>query len=153
MNKKKLVREQLDISLYKYKPLCAANIPVKGWIRAIRDGLGMTAKQLASRLGIAQQAVSRIEKSEQTGSVTIKTMHRFAESLDCVFVYGLVPRSSLEDTIRKQARIIAVRRLSQASHTMLLENQKLNKIENSRVLTEMVEEIVDKLPSYLWDKA
>lgn len=153
MNKKKLIREQLDTSLCKYKPLCAANIPSKGWIRAIRDGLGMTAKQLASRLGITQQAVSRIEKGEQTGSVTIKTMHRFAESLDCIFVYGFVPKSSLEDTIRKQARIIAARRLSQASHTMLLENQMLNKIENNKVFTEMVDELVDKLPSYLWDKA
>lgn len=153
MNKKKLVREQLEDSLQKFKPFRAVNTPKKGWIRAIRDGLGMTARQLANRLGIAQQAVARIEKDELTGSVTIKTMQRVAECLDCVFVYGFVPYSSLEDTIRKQARIIAKKRLAQASHTMLLENQMLSDEENEKVYTQMVDELVNALPSYLWDDA
>ena len=64
----------------------------------------MTAKQLANRLGVAQQAVARIEKEELAGSVTIKTMRRIAENLDCVFVYGFVPRISLEETVSRQAK-------------------------------------------------
>ena len=67
MNKKKLIREQLDASLQRLSPLLDATAPPKGWIRAIRDALGMTAKQLANRLGIAQQAVARIEKEEPAG--------------------------------------------------------------------------------------
>ena len=153
MNKKKLIREQLEISLQKFEPLHAVNIPKKGWIRAIRDGLGMTARQLASRLGTTQQSVARIEKDEQTGSVTIKTMQRIAECLDCIFVYGFVPNSTLEDAIRKQAQIIAAKRLSQASQTMLLENQMLSNAENEKVFADMVDELANKLPSYLWDKA
>lgn len=153
MNKKKLIREQLEVSLQRFEPLRSVNMPKKGWIRAIRDGLGMTARQLAGRLGIAQQAVARIEKDEQTGSVTIKTMQRIAEGLDCMFVYGFVPNSSLEEAIREQARIIAVKRLTQASQTMLLENQMLSNMENKKVLTEIVDELVRTLPSYLWDKA
>ncbi len=152
MNKKKLVREQLEISLQRFEPLRAVNIPNKGWIRAIRDGLGMTGRQLASRLGIAQQAVARIEKDEQTGSVTIKTMQRIAEGLDCIFVYGFVPNSSLEEAIREQAKIIAIKRLTQASQTMLLENQMLSNSENKKILTDIVDELVNTLPSYLWDK-
>lgn len=153
MNKKKLIREQLEASLQRFKPLRAVNIPKKGWIRAIRDGLGMTARQLAIRLGVAQQAVARIEKDELTGSVTIKTMQRIAENLDCVFVYGFVPYSSLEDTIRKQARIIAMNRLTQASQTMMLENQMLSDEENEIVYAQIVDELVNTLPSYLWDDA
>ena len=152
MNKKKLIREQLEASLQKFKPLRAVNIPKKGWIRAIRDGLGMTARQLANRLGIAQQAVARIEKDELTGSVTIKTMKRVSECLDCVFVYGFVPYSNLEDTIRKQAQVIATKRLTQASQTMLLENQMLSNEENKKVFEQMVDELVNTLPSYFWDE-
>lgn len=153
MNKRKLIREQLETILQKFEPLSSADIPAKGWVRAIRDGLGMTARQLAERLGIAQQAVARIERDERTGSVTIKTMKRIAEGLDCLFVYGFVPNSSLEDAIRTQARIIAKKRLSRASQTMLLENQSLSNEENEEVLAEMVDELVNSLPSYLWDKA
>ena len=152
MKRKRLIREQLEASLLKFRPLRAVNIPKKGWIRAIRDGLGMTARQLASRLGIAQQAVARIEKDELTGSVMIKTMQRVAECLDCVFVYGFVPYSSLEDTIRKQAQIIAAKRLTQASQTMLLENQMLSDEENEKMFVQMVDELVNALPSYLWDE-
>ncbi len=151
MNKKKLIREQLEASLQRFEPLHAVSIPGKGWIRAIRDGLGMTARQLAGRLGIAQQSVARIERDERTGSVTIKTMQRIAEGLDCTFVYGFVPNSSLEETIRDQAKLIALNRLTQASQTMLLENQMLSNLENKIMLTEIVEELVNTLPSYLWD--
>ena len=104
MNKKKLIREQLEASLRRLSPLRNVSPPSKGWVRAIRNALGMTAKQLASRLGVAQQAVARIEKDELIGSVTIKSMRRVAECLDCVFVYGFVPRSSLEAILRHQAQ-------------------------------------------------
>ena len=109
MNKKKLIREQLEASLRRLSPLRNVTPPPKGWIRAIRNALGMTAKQLASRLGVAQQAVARIERDELTGSVTIKTMRRVAEGLDCVFVCGFVPRSSLETSLRRQAQQLAAR--------------------------------------------
>jgi predicted DNA-binding mobile mystery protein A len=153
MNKKKLIREQLEVSLRRFSPLLSVNKPPKGWIRAIRDALGMTARQLASRLGIAQQAVARIEKDELTGSVTIKTMQRVAECLDCDFICGFVPRSSLEATLRSQAHKIAAKRLSQASQTMTLENQALSSKENEKVLSDMVDELVDTLPSYLWNES
>jgi len=153
MNKKKLIREQLEASLQRLASLHGVSPPPKGWIRAIRNALGMTAKQLAGRLGIAQQAVARIEKDELSGSVTIKTMRRVAECLDCVFVCGFVPHSSLETSLRKQAQKLAVKRLAQASQTMTLENQALSTKENEKVLSEMVEELVDTLPSNLWNES
>ena len=152
MNRKKLIREQLDSSLQRFSSLRGVNPPPKGWIRAIRDALGMSAQQLAGRLGVAQQAVARIEKDELSGSVTIKTMRRIAESLDCVFVCGFVPHSSLEATLRKQAERLAAKRLAQASQTMKLEDQALGTKENERVLAEMVDDLVETLPSNLWSE-
>jgi len=153
MNKIKLIREQLDASLQRLSPLLDVTAPPKGWIRAIRDALGMTAKQLADRLDVAQQAVARIEKEELAGSVTIKTMRRIAERLDCVFVYGVVPRTSLEETVSRQTKKVATRRLAQASQTMSLENQALSRRENEQALSDLVDELIRTLPSDLWNKS
>ena len=152
MNKKNLIRKQLDASLLRFRPLLEITVPSKGWIRAIRDALGMTAKQLALRLGVAQQAVARIENEELAGAITIKTMRRIAEGLDCVFVYGFAPRSSLEETVMRQAKKIANQRLLRASQTMNLENQALSREENEIMLSNLVEEIVNTMPSNLWNK-
>ncbi|MCG2776956.1 MAG: mobile mystery protein A [Desulfobacterales bacterium] len=153
MNKKKLIREQLDASLQRLSPLLDVTAPPKGWIRAIRDALGMTARQLANRLGVAQQAVARIEKEELAGSVTIKTMRRISECLDCVFVYGFVPRTSLEETVARQVKKVAAQRLAQASQTMSLENQALSRRENEQALSDLVDELIRSLPSNLWNKS
>ena len=152
MNKKKLIREQLDASLQRFRPLLDVAAPSKGWIRAIRDALGMTARQLSERLGVTQQSVARIEKEEMAGAVTIKTMRRIADSLDCIFVYGLVPRTSLEDTIGHQAKEVASRRLLKASQTISLENQSLSREENEKVISDMVDELIRTVPSNLWNK-
>lgn len=152
MNRSKLIRRQLDEALRRFAPLSQSTPPSKGWIRAIRDAIGMSARQLAARLGVTQQAVARIEKDELAGSVTIKTMRHIADGLGCVFVYGFVPRSSLEDALREQAEKIAAARLARASHTMALENQALDAKENKKILSEMVDELVATLPPNLWDK-
>lgn len=150
--KKKLAREQLNSALQRFRPLLEVTVPPKGWIRAIRDVLGMSARQLADRLGVAQQSVTRIEKGELTGSLTLKTMRRIADGLDCVFVYALVPRTSLADTVYKQAKRVAGKRLAQASQTMTLEEQGLSKEENEQVLSDMIEELMDNPPTNLWDE-
>jgi predicted DNA-binding mobile mystery protein A len=152
MKNKKLIREQLDASLSQFSPLYNTNVPRKGWVRAIRDALGMSARQLAERLKTAQQAVARIEKDEIDGSVTIKTMRRIAEQLDCQFVYGFVPKTSLKETIQARAKQVATKRLSEVNQTMALEDQSLYDKENTQVLSEMIDELVYTSPSNLWDK-
>ena len=148
----RLVREQLQKTLTGFLPLLDIPIPPKGWIRAIRKSLGMNGRHLAQRMGVTRQRISFLEKQELEGTTTLKTMRRTAEAMDCVFVYGLVPRTSLEDTIRTRAIHVATSRLARASHTMGLEGQALNEEENRDILSEMIEEIMDELPSHLWDE-
>ena len=148
----KLVREQLQVTLARFQPLLAISIPPKGWIRAVRNALGMSGRQLAERMGVTKQRASIIEKQEIDASVTLKTIQRAAEALNCVFVYGFVPRTSLEETVRNQAKQIALKRLARASHTMGLENQALGKEENKEILSNLIEEIMNELPSNLWDE-
>ena len=112
----------------------------------------MTAKQLAARLGMSQQAVARIENDELAGAVTIKTMRRVAEQLNCVFVCGFVPCTSLEDTVVRQAHKVASKRLARASQTMRLEDQALSPKENQQALDDMVDSLVSTLPPTLWNE-
>jgi len=151
-NKKKLVKEQLDATLKAFRPLMDIPPPPKGWIRAIRDALGLNGRQFADRLNVSRQRSGQIENEERTGSITLKGMERIADGLDCAFVYALVPRTSLADTVREQAKRVAGKRLAQASQTMILEDQGLSKEENEQVLTGIIEELIDNPPTNLWDE-
>jgi predicted DNA-binding mobile mystery protein A len=147
----RLIRQQLDSTLKKFQPLRAASIPAKGWIRAIRDALGMTCQQLGHRLGLSKQRAAFIEKQELDGTATLKTMRRIAEALDCVFVYGFVPRTSLEKTVLSQAESVAARQLGRAAHTMSLEDQSLGDWENQESLIKLAQKLVDTPPKNLWE--
>lgn len=116
-------RQRLDQRLAPLKPEDRFQPPPKGWIRAIRDAIGMTGGQLASRLGVRPQTIDAIEKSEAAGSIQLNTLRRAAEALDCALVYALVPRTSLDSTVNQRARKIAVRDLQRVAHTMKLEAQ------------------------------
>ncbi len=150
-NRTKLVRKQLDKTLLEFRPILGISIPQKGWIRAIRDSLGMSGRQLADRLGVTRQRVSEIERDELSGSVTLKSMRKVANCLDCVFVYAFVPRTSLEHTVHDRAKQVAEERLERASQLMLLEGQELNEDDELDALSDMIEEMIETLPSILWD--
>ncbi len=117
-------RERLDERLSALKPEERLAPPPKGWIRAIRDALGMTGVQLAKRLKIRPQSVETLEKSEANGSIQLQTLRRAAKALDCTLVYALVPSTSLEGAVQDRARKIAVRDLGRIAHTMKLEAQE-----------------------------
>ncbi len=147
----KLARQQLDATLKRFKPIAELAPPPKGWVRAIRDALGMTGKQLAGRLNVNQQRIARIEQDEKLGKVTIETLRNVAEAMDCIFVYGFVPRSSLEQTARNRAAAVATKRMARSNQTMMLEKQELSKAEKERAFKSLVEDITSSMPKSLWD--
>ena len=149
---KELVIEQLDSKLAQLKILKSMDAPQKGWIRAVRDALNMNGRQYARRLKLKDRSsVTLLERNEASGAATIKTMRNAAQALNCVFVYGLVPVDSLKDTIRRQAEQVAKEKNAKAAHTMLLEEQQLDKEEEGRVYKSMVEDLVKTMPKALWD--
>ena len=148
---KQIARRQLDATLAKFGEAGSVQLPAKGWIRAVREALGMSGTQLARRLQVSQPRVFKLEQGEPSGALTLKTMRQVAEALDCVFVYALVPRSSLEETVRTRARTVAAERLQRVSHTMLLEAQGLSSEEQQASLDAAIEELVRETPKDLWD--
>lgn len=149
---KKLTVRQLDEALEGLKPLKTITLPPKGWVRAIRDALGMSARQLAKRIGVKQQRIARIEQDEKQGRVTLKTMRSVAEGMDCEFVYGFVPKTSLEQAIRDQARRVATKRMQRSNQMMRLEAQELSEEEKKQVLDELTDEIANEMSRNLWDE-
>src|SRR5688572_16631363 len=91
-------RARLDERLAQFGPAEQYRPPNRGWIRAIREALGMTTAQLATRLGVRQPSVVAIEQSEERGSIELATLRRAAEALNCSLVYALVPKQPLELT-------------------------------------------------------
>ena len=65
--------------------------PMQGWLKAIREALGMTSKQVAHRLSLSQVAVINLEKREGDRSITLKSLEKSAHALNCRVVYFLVP--------------------------------------------------------------
>ena len=149
----KLAREQLDQVLKGFKSCGDIPAPRKGWIRAIRDALGMSGRQLAKRLGVNQQRVARIEQDEAHGRLTINTMQKAAEALNCEFVYGIVPSESLDKIVKKQARKLAAKRISRSNQMMRLEEQELSDEQKRQMLEELTEEIMETMPKSLWDES
>lgn len=137
---RKVARQHLDTRLGALKPLNQYAVPIKGWVRAIRDALGMTAVQLAGRMGIRPPSVADMEKSEVHGTIQLKTLRKAAESLDCVLVYALVPRSTLEENVNARARELALDEMSRIGHTMDLEAQGLPQAEREAQVEAYIRE-------------
>ncbi|MDP8258762.1 MAG: mobile mystery protein A [Candidatus Aadella gelida] len=148
----KLVIEQLDNTLKQFGILRSVSVPQKGWIRAIRNALNMSGRQLAQRLNLSDRSsVTLLEQNEINGAATIRTMKNAAQALNCVFVYGFIPLTSLKDTIKKQAESLARKRIEKTSHTMLLEQQQISKDEEKKLYYDAINELLDNLPKSLWD--
>jgi predicted DNA-binding mobile mystery protein A len=86
----------------------------------------MPQSAMATRLGISQSSVAQLERAEVTGNVTLARLSDAAAALDCSLVYALVPNSTLEDTVQRQARRIANRQLRYTGTTMELEDQSVD---------------------------
>jgi predicted DNA-binding mobile mystery protein A len=151
MKRKRLAatsRLNLDRRFDEMRPVTRFAPPVRGWIKAIREALGMTTAQLAKRLKMKQPSLVEIEQSEAKGAIQLRTLRRVAEALDCTLVYALVPNKPLETMVRDRARKVARRRMEPIEHSMRLEDQGLSPTDvEARIDTYMRDVDLSKL----WD--
>lgn len=118
-------RRELDrkFAAANFKPVLAR--PRGGWIRAIRTGLGMSQDALAARLGVTRANIAKLEKSELNETISIGRMTAVARAMDCQLVCLLVPNTSLEHIVQRQAERVAANTLGYVAATMDLEDQAL----------------------------
>src|ERR1035438_6764513 len=141
-------RWQLDERFRELGPATRYTPPVRGWIMALREALGMSTAQLAKRLGIRQASLVALGQSGGKGTTAPATSRRVAEAPDCTLVYALVPNKPLETPLRDRARAFARRRRAPVEHSMLLEDQKVMDKDAEARLDEIVRETNPRL---FWD--
>ena len=146
-----LARRQLDKRLAEIRELGAFSRPSRGWIKAIREALGMTTAQLARRLGVSQPRVTAMEKGEIQGSLTLESLEKAAHAMDCRIVYALVPRKPLVDTVSEQAQRKARNKLASTSHSMVLEAQGVDRETETEQVERLARRLQAKAGAALWD--
>jgi len=149
---KLLAVRQLDQSLSGFKKLKEIARPGKGWVHTIRKTLSMSAKQLGIRVGMSQAGIAQIENSEAEGKATLSSMNKMAAALDCTFVYGFVPNSTLQDFIEKRAGEVATKRVRGTSHSMSLESQAVADEQTKLQINMLADEILATLPRHMWNE-
>src|SRR5688572_12067564 len=143
-------RRTIDRKLPPRRLLAAFAMPPSGWIRTIREALGMTTAQLARRLSVAQPVVVRMEQSEAQGRIQLDTLRRAAEALNCDVVYALVPREPLETFVAKRRAEKAAQEVRNLEHTMAMELQHdEDRSERKRREREVRDSLRDR---DLWDE-
>jgi predicted DNA-binding mobile mystery protein A len=73
----------------------AAAKPARGWLRAVREAIGLSQNEVASKIGVKRQSYAQFETAEERGSISIASLSRSAEAMGCELVYFIAPRPSV----------------------------------------------------------
>lgn len=121
-----IVREGLDARLPQLlKARESALRPTRGWLRAVREAIGANQHTVAKRMGVKRQSYARLEDTEAQASISLGSLQKAAEAMDCEVVYYLVPRPSVAGNYTELARKHDPKfaHLQASEHSMALEGQ------------------------------
>lgn len=104
----------------------------------------MSGAELAARIGVSQQTVPDLERSEFRDTIKLETLRRAADALDCDLVYFLLPRTSLDDAVEGQARRKAARHLGPVAHHSRLEDQEVTGDAAAAQVDELAAGFIDR---------
>jgi len=138
-----LARHRLDERIDRVRGAIGPR-PHAGWVRAIRDALGMSGPELARRMDISPQSVQSIELNEVSGSIRLETLQRAADALNCDLEYVLIPRQRLQDMVDGQARDRAARHIDPIAHHSRLEAQSLSDGAAAAQLDDVAASLIDR---------
>jgi predicted DNA-binding mobile mystery protein A len=109
--------------------------PQRGWLRAIREGLGLTLQTVGKQLGQSRRRIQEFEEAEANDRITLHSLRRVAAAMDCELVYAIVPKSgTVSELAERRARAQVTEDVRDVEHTMALENQASGNVE------ELIEE-------------
>ena len=112
----------------------------------------MSAAQLARRMGVSQPTVAKMERTEAADTISLKSLRKAADAMDCELVYAFVPRQTLEATVQAQARRRAAELAGRVEHTMRLEAQGSAGNAVEAEVLELAQEMVRALSRTLWEE-
>lgn len=124
--------------------------PAIGWARTIREALGMPGRALAARLGITAPGLRKLEAAEADQLITLASLRKMAEALDCELLYALVPRRPLLQQLHARAHEVARQKLAPVAHSMSLEDQGVKGRNREVQLAILAKSLLDGPRSKLW---
>lgn len=127
-----LVRVQVDEALGRWRAAELPGRPPNGWARSIRSALGMSARALASRLHMTEPGLRKLEDSEISESITLRSLRKLADALECDLQYALVPRKPLDEMLLDRARAVAAAEFGPVAHSMALEQQAVDALAREK---------------------
>lgn len=143
-------RRHLEQRLKALAPFARIPPPPSGWVKAVRESLGMTARQLGAHLGMSGVAATKLEQREKARAITLRDLDRAAAVLNCRVAYALVPIDGLEATLRRKAREKAMELAGKAQHAMALEEQPVERSEEKVQVDALARQLAETLDSRLW---
>ena len=146
-----LEQKQLDAILRQTAAIASLETPRSGWIKSIRQALGMTAAQLGKRLRTSPQSVLALEKREVAGTITLATLEKAAHALDCRMRVVFIPNHGIEESVYRRAMERAQGERNQIIHTMGLEGQAAG-VREVLDLDKIAESWRTKRRTRLWDE-
>jgi len=160
-NHRQILRDQTRQPLDAAAGLAGLRPPKLGWIKTARLALGMSGAALSARLGGTRTLAANLERSEQEGRITLKSMQDAAAAMNCRFVYAIVPVASersdeavtMAAVVEAQAERVARRMVKAASVHMALEAQQLGAADSEREVQRLKDQLLREMPRDLWAPA
>jgi predicted DNA-binding mobile mystery protein A len=122
--------KQLERSLAPFEVAKQVTRPSGGWLRSVRQALGLSLDAVGRSIGTGRQHVMAFENAEAADRITLGSLRKVARAMDCDLVYALVPTSgSITSLSEKSARNEATKRVLAVEHSMALEDQATGNIE------------------------
>ena len=146
MNARVLQIRALDKKTFDLKS--AKNIVPQpsGWLKTVREAIGMTVSQLATRLGVTQPRITKMESNED--NLKLSTMKKAAEAMNCEFVYYFKPRTTFQNLVDEQAQKKAAEVLKTVNVNMALENQE---IAEDEAVKDFASDLINTKIKQIWD--
>ena len=149
---KHLSVHQLDDQIRQYVNGQRFDRIPQGWIRSSRTAIGMTLKQLASRLGFSVPAAKNFEMREVDEAITLASLRKIANAMEMDLVYYFKPKQdSLDELLQIRAELKAKELMESSNQAMILEDQEADNKNKSREYDRLITEIRNQKLSSLWD--
>lgn len=147
----KLERLSLDKVFDKLRSIIYVKRPNNGWIKAIRESLGMSVTQLAKRVGVGASRIYKIENDEIDNKLTLNTLENIARALNCELFYVLVPEKPLQTILEEQAKKKAEEESRSVTQSMFLEGQNLDMEDQKEFIKIQSEDLLHNRINRIWE--
>jgi transcriptional regulator with XRE-family HTH domain len=118
--------------------------PKKGWLKTCREGKLLGQNEMASRLGLSRQAYAKLELNEVHQVITLESLRRAAETMDCELVYWIRPKQKMkfsallwEQILPHALKLYKSRMRSHLIQPMILARLAFNLFKDRRFRREM----------------